>query len=106
MSLEPCLSVEWASQVAQWLRISLPMQGMQVQFLDREDPLEEEMANQSIILAWKIPWTEELGRLQSVGAAKSQMPLLHLLRWSCDFCLVCSTSHIDYFVDMEPYLHP
>ena len=33
-----------------------------------EDPLEKEMATHSSILAWRIPWTEELGRLQSVGS--------------------------------------
>ena len=36
---------------------------MQVQSLDREDPLEEGMANRSSILAWRIPWTEEPGGL-------------------------------------------
>ena len=40
------------------------MQKMQVQFLGREDPLEEEMATHSSSLAWKIPWTEEPGGLQ------------------------------------------
>ena len=35
--------------------------------LDRKDPLEEGMATHSSILAWRIPWTEELGRLQSIG---------------------------------------
>ena len=35
--------------------------------LDRKDPLEKEMATHSSILAWRIPWTEELGRLQSIG---------------------------------------
>ena len=38
-----------------------------VQFLDQEDPLEEGMATHSSILAWRIPWTEEPGRLQSMG---------------------------------------
>ena len=38
-----------------------------VQSLGQEDPLEKEMATHSSILAWKIPWTEEPGRLQSVG---------------------------------------
>ena len=38
-----------------------------VQSLDQEDPLEKEMATHSSILAWRIPWTEEPGRLQSVG---------------------------------------
>ena len=40
---------------------------MWVRLLGREDPLEEEMATPSSILAWKIPWTEESGRLQSMG---------------------------------------
>ena len=40
---------------------------MQVRSLGWEDPLEEEMATQSSILAWEIPWTEEPVRLQSIG---------------------------------------
>ena len=39
---------------------------MQVQFLGWEDPLEEELATQSSILAWRIPWTEGPGQLQSM----------------------------------------
>ena len=42
----------------------------QVQSLGWEDPLEEEMATHSSILAWKIPWTEEPGRLRSVGSQR------------------------------------
>jgi len=38
-----------------------------VQSLGQEDPLEESMATHSSILAWRIPWTEEPGRLQSIG---------------------------------------
>ena len=38
-----------------------------VQSLGQEDPLEEEMATHSSILAWRIPWTEGPGRLQSIG---------------------------------------
>ena len=59
-----------ASHVAQWLRIHLPMQEPQetwVRFLGREDPLKEEVAPHSSILAWRIPWTEEPGGLQSRG---------------------------------------
>ena len=44
------------------------MREAQVQSLGREDPLEKEMATHSSILAWKIPWTEEPGRLQSMGS--------------------------------------
>ena len=43
------------------------MPGMWVQFLVWEDPLEMEMAIHSSTIAWKIPWTEEPGRLQSMG---------------------------------------
>ena len=38
--------------------------------LGREDPLEKEMATHSSILAWRIPWTEELGGLQSTGSQR------------------------------------
>ena len=41
---------------------------MWVQFLGREDPLEEDMATHSNILAWKTPWTEEPGGLQPMGS--------------------------------------
>ena len=47
------------------------MRETQVQSLDREDPLEEEMATHSSILAWRIPWTEEAGRLQSMGSQRA-----------------------------------
>ncbi len=40
------------------------------QSLGQEDPLEKEMATHSSILAWKIPWTEEPGRLQSMGTKR------------------------------------
>ena len=56
------------------VRIHLPMKEIQqtkVRFLGWEDPLEEGMATHSSVLAWKIPWTEELGRLQSMGSQKS-----------------------------------
>ena len=49
------------------------MQETQVQSLDQEDPLEEEMATHSNILAWRMPWTEEPGRLQSTGSQESDM---------------------------------
>ena len=42
-----------------------------VRSLGQEDPLEKEMATHSSILAWRIPWTEELGGLQSMGRKKS-----------------------------------
>ena len=44
-----------------------------VRSLGREDPLEKEMAIHSSILAWRIPWTDELGGLQSTGRKESDM---------------------------------
>ena len=46
------------------------IQEMQVQSLGWEDPLEEGMSTHSSILAWKIPWTEEPGGLQSMGSQR------------------------------------
>ena len=46
------------------------MQETQVQSLGQEDPLEEEMATHSNILAWEIPWAEEPGGLQFMGVTK------------------------------------
>ena len=46
------------------------MQEMQAQSLGREDPLEEETATHSSTLAWEISWTEEPGRLQSMGSQR------------------------------------
>ena len=44
--------------------------GDRIQSLGGEDPLEEEMATHSSTLAWKTPWTEEPGRLQSLGSRR------------------------------------
>jgi len=49
--------------VAQLVKNLLEMQGMQVQSLGGKDPFKKEMATHSSILAWEIPWTEELARL-------------------------------------------
>ena len=46
------------------------MRETQVRSLGQEDPLEEGMATHSSILAWRIPWTEEPGRLQSIGSQR------------------------------------
>ena len=58
------------------------MRETRIQSLDREDPLKKEMATHSSIFAWKIPWTEEPGRLQSAGSQS----------WArlSDFTFLCS----------------
>ena len=53
--------------MAQIVKTLPAVQETQVQSLNWEDPLEKEMATPSSILAWKIPWTEEPGGLQSMG---------------------------------------
>ena len=59
--------------VAQSVKNLPAMQKTWVQFLGWEDPLEKEMATHSSMLAWKIPWTQESGRLQSMGSKESDM---------------------------------
>ena len=69
------------------------MQDTQVQSLGWEDLLEEEMATHSSTLAWRIPWTEEPGRLQSMGVEKSQTRL-------SDFTLTKHTSLFGFTLGM------
>ena len=67
-----CICV-WASLVAQLVKNPPAMQETQVRSLDREDPLEKETVTVSSNLAWKIPWTEETGRLQCMGSQELDM---------------------------------
>ena len=57
----------WASSVAQMRRNLRAMQESWIQPLGWEDPLEKGMATHSNVLVWRIPWTEEPGRLQFIG---------------------------------------
>ena len=63
----------WAFLVAQSVKNLSAVQETWVRSLNREDPPEKKMANHSSILAWKIPWTEEPGGLQSVGHKSLQI---------------------------------
>ena len=56
--------------VAQVVKNLLAMQETCIQSLSQEDPLEKGMATYSSVLAWRIPWTEEPGRLQSMGSQR------------------------------------
>ena len=56
--------------VAQWVKNPSAMQETQVQWVGWEDLLEKVMATHSSILAWRIPWTEEPGGLQSMGSQR------------------------------------
>ena len=90
----------WISQVAQWVKKPPTMQETQVaqaQSLGREDPLEEDMATHSSILAWRIPWTEEPGGLQSMG-------LLGVRHYS-NYTHACMPSvSLTYYVSQEKYI--
>ena len=63
-------SFRGASLVAQRLKHLPAMRETGVRSLGREDPLEKEMATHSSILAWRIPWKEEPGGLQSMGSQR------------------------------------
>ena len=65
--IEHCQQEKGASQVAQTVKNLPTMWEAWVQSLVWEDPLEEGMATHSSILAWRIPWAEEPGKLQSMG---------------------------------------
>ena len=72
------LEVFWASPVALGVKNPHAMQEMQetqVQSLSWEDPLEEEMATHFSIFAWEIPWTKQLGGVQSMGSQKNWIRL-------------------------------
>ena len=60
----------WTSLVAQRLKRLPAMRETWVQSLGQEDPLEKEMATHSSIIAWRTPWTEEPGGLQSTGSQR------------------------------------
>ena len=62
--------VRWFTLVAQTVKRLPAMQEIWVRSLGWEDLLEKEMATHSSILAWKIPWMEEPGRLQSIGSQR------------------------------------
>ena len=62
-----------ASLVAQMVNNLPAMQETWVQSLGQEDPLEKGMATHSSILAWRMPWTEEPGRLQSIGLQRVRL---------------------------------
>ena len=76
------------------------MQETWVQSLNREDPLEKEMAIHSSILAWEIPWTEELGGLQSIGWQRIGHDLVtkqqQYLLWRTVFSICCPSKKLGY----------
>ena len=81
------------SLVAQTVKRQPAMWETRLRSLGREDPLEKEIATHSSTLAWKIPWTEEPGRLQSMGSQKVGHDLATSLfflslGWTCIHCYI------------------
>ena len=74
--------MKMASLIAQWGKNMSEIQQTQVQFLGWEDPLEKEMATHSSSLAWRIPWMEEPGGLQSVGSQRVRHDLATKQQWT------------------------
>ena len=70
MSAQKAQKLPWTSLMAQSVKHLSTMRETRVQSLGQEDPLEKEMETHSSTLAWKIPWTEEPGRLQSMGSRR------------------------------------
>ena len=68
--MDICNCITMTSLVAQMVKRLPTMRETWVQSLGREDPLEKEMAPHSSTLAWKIPWAEKPGRLQSMGSQR------------------------------------
>ena len=75
------------SLVVQTVNCLPTMWETQVRSLDQEDPLENEMATHSSTLAWKIPWTEERGRLQPMGSQRVRHD------WVASLCFIETSSH-------------
>ena len=73
--------VQAVTLVAQRVKRLPPMRETRVRSLGREDPLEKEMAPHSSTLAWRIPWMEEPGRLQSAGSQRVRHDWATSLQW-------------------------
>ena len=98
----------WASLVAQMVKNLPVMWKTQVHSLGLEDPLEKEMATHSSILAWKIPWTEEPSRLQSMGSQRVRHDwvtntftfIIYMCVCVCVFVCVCIYIYIYIYIKL------
>ena len=99
------------SLLAQRVKRLPTMRETQVQSLGQEDPLEKDMATHSTTLAWKIPWTEEPGGLQSMGSQRVRhdwVTSFHFTsmagkedNWVC----VCTHTHTHRDTDTDTHTH-
>ena len=87
------------SLVAQMVKNLPAMQETGVQSLGQEDPLEKEIATHSSILAWRIPWTEEPGGLQSMGSQRVGHDLVPNTHTWTNLFIRKALQHL-YFIDV------
>ena len=91
------MDTKLTSLVAQTVKRLSTMQETRVRSLGQEDPLEKEMAIHSSTIAWKIPWTEEPSRLQSIRSQKSRPRLGDFTSWTPKLdCLDSNSSGVTY----------
>ena len=93
------ITKSWTRLMAQTVKRLPAIRETRVQSLGWEDPLEKEMAAHSSILAWKIPWTKEPGRLQSMGSQRVghdwATSLLHFTSWRLNNMLLNNQEMIE-----------
>jgi len=95
--------IRWTFPMTQAVKNPSAMQEVQVQSLGGEDPLKEEMATHSSILAWKIPWTEKPGGLQFIGSPRVRhnwSDFAHTHTWSKTFV------HVGCGLTSQPVVSP
>ena len=95
------ISTMKASLVAQRLKRLPAMRETWVQSLGQEDPLEKEMATHSSILAWRIPWKEEPGGLQSTGLQRVGHDWATSLSLSWSFFKKCGIVPLDFYYTLK-----
>ena len=95
------ISTMKASLVAQRLKCLPAMWETWVQSLGQEDPLEKEMATHSSILAWRIPWKEEPGGLQSTGLQRVGHDWATSLSLSWSFFKKCGIVPLDFYYTLK-----
>ena len=85
-------------------RILPAKQEIWIQYLGQEDPPEKEMATHYSILAWRIPWTEESGRLESMGLQRLGHESVTILSWCLFFALNLACYPMLFFIPLFIYI--
>ena len=102
----PAVKQYYSISLLQRLKRLPAMWGTWVRSLGQEDPLEKEMATHSSILAWRIPWTEELGELQSMGRKVSDTTeRLHFhFHFTCTLLVLLFPPFSNLSLNISPFM--